>query len=285
MTKMVVFGNSFQREYSAEIARLFSDLSGRGCLVTVERDFHAYLNRLTTLPPLPTAACGDPIDADLALSLGGDGTFLTTVMWVAEQGIPIIGINTGHLGYLTTCNIAEADRTIAEWQQGLCTVERRSMLAVECDSTPIEHPLALNDIAILRQDTSSMIELETSLDGLPLTTYKGDGLVVCTPTGSTAYNLSAGGPILEPSTRCIALSPLSPHSLSMRPLVVPDSAEITIVTRSRATHYQVSVDGEAVTCPTGSRVTIRRADTMVKVVQHRHHNFAATLRHKLHWGE
>lgn len=283
---MVVFGNQFQREYGEAIARLLLELVQKGNQVTVEREFLEYLRAMPVdLPEVASVDCGADIRADVALSLGGDGTFLTTVMWVAGQGIPIIGINTGHLGYLTTCDISEAGQTIAAWERGQCDVEERAMLTVRCDSVDIDHPVALNEIAILRQDTSSMIELETSLDGRPLTTYKGDGLVVCTPTGSTAYNLSAGGPIMEPTTRCIALSPLSPHSLTMRPLVVPDTAVITIVTHSRAEYYQVSLDGEAVVCPRGSRVTIQRARTNVKVVQQRGHNFAATLRAKLHWGE
>jgi NAD+ kinase len=224
------------------------------------------------------------VDADVALSLGGDGTFLTTVMWVVEQDIPIMGINMGHLGYLAAYSLDEAEQAVDDLLAGNYTIERRSMLRARCEGVEIEHPLALNDIAILRQDTSSMIEMETTLQGKPLTTYKGDGLVVCTPTGSTAYNLSAGGPILEPTTRCLVLSPLSPHSLTMRPLVVPDESVITIVTHTRADTYRLSVDGEGITCPAGTRVTIERAPLTVQVIQRTDNNFARTLRHKLHWG-
>ena len=158
------------------------------------------------------------------------------------------------------------------------------MLEVRCTAAKIDHPFALNDIAILRHDTSAMLELETQLSGVPLTTYKSDGLIVSTPTGSTAYNLSAGGPIIAPQAQCVVLSPISPHSLTMRPLVVPDNAVVTVTTRSRAGNYQVSIDGEVHVCPTTSSVTIRKAPFRAMVVQPRGHDFAATLRQKLHWG-
>ena len=284
--KVVVFGNDYQQASCHEISRLFSHLRSLGAATAVEAAFLRYLSGIgVDTAGLRRVASSRVVEADLALSLGGDGTFLTTVMWLAQTNIPVMGINTGHLGYLTACNLAEAPEAIDDWRAGRCRVELRSMLSVKCKGVKIKHPLALNDIAILRQDTSSMIELETTLDGCPLTTYKGDGLVVCTPTGSTAYNLSAGGPILEPATRCMAISPLSPHSLTMRPLVVPDTATISIVVHTRADFFQVSVDGEAFVCPSGTRVDISCAPTAVRVVQRAGHNFAATLRGKLHWGE
>ena len=236
------------------------------------------------LPRCETFDCHEPLSCDVALSLGGDGTFLTTVMWVAPHRIPIMGINTGHLGYLTAYRLDEADQAMAALEQGDYRIEERAMLQVTCEGVTIEHPYALNDIAFLRHDTSAMLELETHLSGNYLTTYKGDGLVVSTPTGSTAYNLSAGGPIMAPSTRCLVLSPLSPHSLSMRPLVVDDEAQIDITTRSRASHYQVSVDGETTVCPVGSHVTIRKAQFTARVVLAHGHDFASTLRQKLFWG-
>lgn len=283
--KLVIFGNNYQDTNITAILQLVDGLRLRGVQVALERDFHYYLQSQAGITvDTPTMCCSQAVDADVALSLGGDGTFLTTVMWVVEQGIPIMGINMGHLGYLAAYSLDEAQQAIDDLLAGNYTIEHRAMLLAQCQGVDIEHPLALNDIAILRQDTSSMIEMETTLQGRPLTTYKGDGLVVCTPTGSTAYNLSAGGPILEPSTRCMVLSPISPHSLTMRPLVVPDEAVITIVTHTRADSYRLSLDGEGITCPAGSRVTIRRADAQVKVIQRTGHNFAQTLRHKLHWG-
>jgi len=284
---VLLFGNAYQKAAIDNIAHLIDVMLTRCEHVAVEDGFYRYLCRQAKDRPMPsveTFDCASDLKADLAVSLGGDGTLLGTVMWVADKGIPVLGINTGHLGYLTACNMAEAAQTFDEVMMGVFQMERRTMLTVECDGVNIEHPFALNDIAILRHDTSSMIEMETTLQGLPLTTYKADGLVVCTPTGSTAYNLSAGGPILEPTTRCLVISPLTPHSLTMRPLVVPDESVLTIVTRSRSDYYQVSVDGEEFTCPVGSQVTIRRAHYDALVIQRSDHNFANTLRHKLHWG-
>lgn len=285
--KVALFGNMFQKADTDDIASLIEVMLTRCDKVSVESEFYHYLTQngsKRTMPTVATFECSGEIDADLAVSLGGDGTLLGTVMWVADKGIPVLGVNTGHLGYLTACTMSEAEQTFDELMSGNFLMERRTMLTVACEGVDIEHPVALNDIAILRHDTSSMIEMETTLQGLPLTTYKADGLVVCTPTGSTAYNLSAGGPILEPTTRCLAISPLTPHSLTMRPLVVPDESELTIITQSRSQYYQVSVDGEEFTCPAGSKVTIRRAPYDALVLQRSGHNFANTLRRKLHWG-
>ena len=220
----------------------------------------------------------------MALSLGGDGTFLTTAMWVSRQGMPILGINMGHLGYLTTGHLDKNSNIIEEVLAGNYRIEERTMLQVESDTVDIPHPWALNEVAILRHDTSSMLDMETRLRSHTLTTYRGDGLIVSTPTGSTAYNMSVGGPILEPTTSCLVLSPISPHSLTMRPLVVRDDSEIVVRTHSRATHYEVSIDGEVTLCPTGSQLTIRRADHCARVVQLAGNNFASTLRQKLLWG-
>jgi len=223
-------------------------------------------------------------DADMALSLGGDGTFLTTVMWASPKGLPILGINLGHLGYLTAVNLEESNDMIDDVLAGNYRIEQRTMLQVQCDAVDIAHPWALNEVAILRHDTSSMLDMETSLQGCELTTYRGDGLIVSTPTGSTAYNMSVGGPILEPTTSCLVLSPISPHSLTMRPLVVRDDSQVVVRTHSRADYYEVSIDGEVTLCPTGSSLTIGRAPYCARVVQRQSNNFANTLRQKLLWG-
>ena len=149
----------------------------------------------------------------------------------------------------------------------------------QCDNI-----IALNEIAILRQDTTSMISMPTTINGTMLTTYMGDGLVISTPTGSTAYNMSAGGPIMMPMTSCLALSPISPHSLNMRPIVVSDDSEIVVTINTRAQWIQVSVDGMAMTLPSGSTVKIAQAPYRLSVIQKLNHNFANTLREKLLWG-
>ena len=283
MKQIVIFGNRYQQDDTTRVLSLLDDLRRRGLDIAVEREYLQYLSGERDLDVASFDADQVP-DADMALSLGGDGTLLTTVMWVARQGMPILGINVGHLGYLTAGRLADGSELLDEVLAGNYRIEERTMLQVSCDAVDIQHPWALNEVAVLRHDTSSMLDMETRLRSHELTTYRGDGLIVSTPTGSTAYNLSVGGPILEPTTSCLVLSPISPHSLTMRPLVVRDDSVMTIRTHSRASHYEVSIDGEVTLCPTGSALTIARAPYCARIIQLQGNNFANTLRQKLLWG-
>lgn len=283
MKRLVIFGNTYQQGNLNTVLGLLEHLRQHGINVAVEKEYMQYLSREHSIN-LPTFDATQVPDADMALSLGGDGTFLTTAMWVSRQGMPILGINLGHLGYLTAGNLDEKSDLIDDVLAGNYRIEERTMLQASCDAVTIEHPWALNEIAVLRHDTSSMLDMQTLLRGRELTTYRGDGLIVSTPTGSTAYNLSVGGPILEPTTSCLVLSPISAHSLTMRPLVVRDDSEIVICTHSRAPQYEVSIDGEVTLCPTGSTLTIGRAPYCARVIQRTTNNFASTLRQKLLWG-
>ena len=282
--RLVIFGNNYQQDDPARVWALLEHLRNHGLEIAVERQYLHYLSQDRVGYPLDEFDADKVPEADMALSLGGDGTFLTTAMWVSRQGMPILGINMGHLGYLTTGHLDKNSNIIEEVLAGNYRIEERTMLQVESDTVDIPHPWALNEVAILRHDTSSMLDMETRLRSHTLTTYRGDGLIVSTPTGSTAYNMSVGGPILEPTTSCLVLSPISPHSLTMRPLVVRDDSIIVVRTHTRATHYEVSIDGEVTLCPTGSQLTSRRADHCARVVQLAGNNFASTLRQKLLWG-
>ncbi|MBR5170416.1 MAG: NAD kinase [Muribaculaceae bacterium] len=283
MKQIVIFGNRYQQDDSTTVLALLDYLRDSGLQVAVEREYLQYLygEQETDIPAFDASQVPD---ADMAFSLGGDGTFLTTAMWVSRKGMPILGINLGHLGYLTTGRLDKDSHMIDDVLAGNYRIEERTMLQVQCDQVDIQHPWALNEIAILRHDTSSMLDMETKLRSHELTTYRGDGLIISTPTGSTAYNMSVGGPILEPTTACLVLSPISPHSLTMRPLVVRDDSEIVVRTRSRASQYEVSIDGEVTLCPSGSTLTISRAPHCARVVQQQSNNFASTLRQKLLWG-
>lgn len=291
MKQIVIFGNSYQQDDAGKVLALMDYLRSRGVQVAVERQYLDYLTGgqqnqegRRSSSNYATFDTDSVPQADMALSLGGDGTFLTTVMWVSRQGMPILGINLGHLGYLTAGRLDHDSNVIDDVLAGRYRIEERTMLQVSCDQVEISHPWALNEVAILRHETSSMLDMQTRLRSHELTTYRGDGLIVSTPTGSTAYNMSVGGPILEPTTSCLVLSPISPHSLTMRPLVVRDDSMIVVRTLSRADHYEVSIDGEVTLCPTGSTLTIARAPYCARVVQHQSNNFANTLRQKLLWG-
>ncbi len=237
-------------------------------------------------PLLPASAFPvDPLkphEAELAISIGGDGTFLRTAQWVAPFDVPILGINAGHLGYLA----AFSPETF------LCpdiklTVEQRMMLRVET-SAPLPDdfiPFAVNEVALLRKDTASMISVSANLNAHELTTYRGDGLIVSTPTGSTGYNMSVGGPIIEPTAPVMVISPVAPHALTMRPLVVNATSRISLTAESRADGCLLSLDSRIIDIPVRSRVIISRADFPLRIVVSPDYHFTTTLRTKLLWGQ
>ncbi len=233
-----------------------------------------------------SVASGVRIDADLALSLGGDGSFLRTAQWVADSGVPILGVNAGHLGFLADMSPAELLLLQPEQLDSL-RFEPRMVLKIS-SSCPLPDDcrlFALNDVALLKTDSASMIAVESEINSKPLTTYQADGLVVATPTGSTGYNLSVGGPIIEPTADIILLSPVAPHLLAMRPLAVCGNSKIELTVRSRSGQFMLSLDGRSRPMPAGTKITIEPADFKIIVSQRPSHHFAATLRTKLLWGE
>lgn len=283
--KIALFGNSYQEKYKAQLADFVFFLKQAGELI-VEENFSKYLVKIgIDTNDVPTFADDTFEGASIAVSIGGDGTLLSKAALMARTSTPVVGVNTGHLGYLAACRLNEAQLMIEDIKAGKCRHEDRTMLQLmSIDGKPCDNIVALNEIAILRQDTTSMISIPTTINGTILTTYKGDGLVISTPTGSTAYNMSAGGPIIMPLTSCLALTPISPHSLTMRPIVIADDSEIDVTINTRAKWIQVSVDGMAMTLPSGSTVKIAQAPYKLKVIQKQNHNFANTLREKLLWG-
>lgn len=285
--KVAIYGNMYQEDYLNHLSDFLDALSHSGIKVEIESKFYNYLTRV--LPgelPVDGVIVGSDFDADMAISIGGDGTFLRTARWVGDKQIPILGINTGHLGYLADITVDDLIPAVDDLKNGLYKIENRSLIEVTSTRKEaiVDWNYALNEVAIIKQDTASMIEVETMVNDVELATYKGDGLIVSTPTGSTGYNLSVGGPIVEPTAPNWIISPIAAHSLTMRPLVVSDSRELTITTNSRATNYRVSLDGRSVTLPVGSTIKLRKAPFVVKVVQRMKHNFGDTLRNKLLWG-
>jgi NAD+ kinase len=285
--RIAIYGNSYQEEHLAEILRFFDVLSQRNVFVEVEETFYNYLCRvLPTRPNVNAVIKGNDFKAGIAISIGGDGTFLHTAQWVGDKEIPILGINTGHLGYLAATHMSDIDRWLERLLTGDYGVESRTLIAVESDS-PLPDgvwPYALNEVAVLKQDTSSMIEMTAHINGSLLANYLADGLIVSTPTGSTGYNLSVGGPILEPSSPVWAVSPIAAHSLTMRPLVVCDDSVLSITTRSRSNAYRLSLDGRFMSLAADSTVTLRRAPFTTRVITRPGHHFTDTLRDKLMWG-
>lgn len=284
--RFAIFGNVYQAKKSFHAATLFRLLEQRGAEVSVSREFYEFLTRGQRLSVQADRLFeGDDFDADLAVSIGGDGTFLKAASRVGRKGIPILGINTGRLGFLADISPEEMEATLDEIYAGRIQVEERSVLHLLCDDKNLqESPYALNEIAVLKHDSSSMIAIHASINGAYLNTYQADGLVIATPTGSTAYSLSVGGPIMVPHSDTIAITAVAPHSLNVRPIVVPDDWEIALDVESRSHSFLVSIDGRSESCKETTHLTIRKADYAVKVVKRCNHKFFETLRSKLMWG-
>ncbi len=290
MKRIAIFGNSYQSAYTDLLRRLFSGLTNEiGARLSFEQSYRSYLLGILGNDPIVCVSdvltTSPTIEADLVLSIGGDGTFLHTANSVSPTGIPIMGINAGHLGYLSAAPLSEVDEIIDDIAAGRYIVEPRAMLNVASDSLRLPpRPYALNEVTVMRQETASMISVEARLNGECLGTYKGDGLIISTPTGSTAYNLSAGGPILAPDVANWIITPVAPHSLTMRPLVVSADTRIDLTVTSRSTTISLSIDGRSWAISNGAQLTIDRAPHLTNVVRLRRHTFIDTLRNKLLWG-
>lgn len=284
--RFAIFGNEFQTRKSTAAQKLLSLLSERKAEVHVEETFNKFLveGQQLHVPSAGTFTTLD-FDVDFVISLGGDGTFLKAASRVGNRNVPIIGINMGRLGYLADITPTEIEKAITMLYNGDFITESHAVIELSVDGKPLRGcPFALNDIAVLKQDCASMITIHTKLNDENLITYQADGLIVSTPTGSTAYSLSNGGPIIMPQTDVLCLTPVAPHSLNVRPVVVPASAEITIDVESRSHKFLVAIDGRSEKLGEGSRLTVRKAPYDVQIVKRRRHNYVATLREKMMWG-
>lgn len=286
MRKVGIFGSEYQIEKQQVIKRLFEKLEALEAEIFVDRDFYLFLtDTLNYAPPVSGILTNDEFDLDVALSLGGDGTFLRTAARVNKQNIPILGINTGRLGFLADVGIDEIEDTLDELFAHYYKVEERTLLRLHMEGRVFRgYNYALNEIAILKRDTSSMITIHTALNDEYLTSYQADGLVIATPTGSTAYSMSVNGPIILPQSKNLVLSPVAPHSLNVRPLVIPDSFTITLGVESRNKYFLIALDGRSEIFPAGIRLQVNKADYMTKVIKRHNHTFYQTLREKLMWG-
>lgn len=225
---------------------------------------------------------------DLFFSLGGDGTILSSVKYVKNVNIPIVGINTGRLGFLATIHKDEVSSNINDILNRDYTISERSLLEVKSTDQDFNNQRfnhALNEVTISRKDTTSMISIDTWIDDEHIGAYWSDGLIVSTPTGSTGYSLSCGGPIITPQTKSIVLSPIAPHNLNARPLVVPDQTKIKLKVFGREDNFLISTDSRIHTLSQEHEIYIKKADFKIKLALHKDNSFLKTLRKKLLWGE
>ena len=283
--KIAIFGKQYRTSFHDVMQQLFDTLTALHCEVCIEDEFLRLLETDHSLHlPAMLPIVGDTFEADMALSIGGDGTFLHTATQVGDKGVPILGINTGHLGFLADLSGHEVGNALHDILSGDYQVEERTLLQVEADGIDTLWPYALNEVAILKQDSASMISISTVINGNYFNTYQADGLLIATPTGSTAYALSAGGPILVPQAANWVLVPVAPHSFTVRPLVVNDDVTISLQVSCRTGKFMLSCDGRSVQLPAGDTVTLRKAPFTTKVVKGHGHTFSKTLRNKLMWG-
>ena len=233
--RFAIFGNTYQPKKSVSVQKLLACLTERQANVCIEREFYDFLTTGQRLPIENVQIIeGGNFDADFVISMGGDGTFLRAASMVGGKQIPILGINTGRLGFLADVNAQEIERTIQALYEGDFTVDTRAVIQVETEGQPLQgYQCALNDVAILKRDNASMIAIHTTINGDYLATYQADGLILSTPTGSTAYSLSNGGPIIVPGTHVFSLTAVAPHSLNVRPIVVSEDSEIKLTIESR----------------------------------------------------
>ena len=317
--RFALFGNEYQTKKSDSAALLLGALQQRGAQVSVERAFHEFLLRHHGSEPAMAALLAgvrvfDVLDfpADYAISMGGDGTLLKTASHVGATGVPIIGVNTGRLGFLADFLPSEMEGALDELYAGRCRVEEHAVIELSLRDEQefkvqsskslrdekefkvqgskfkvqgsIGYPYALNDIAVLKRDNASMITIHARVGGNDLVTYQADGLVVSTPTGSTAYNLSNGGPIMAPGTGILCLTPVAPHSLNIRPIVIGDESEIELSVESRTHSFLVAVDGRSESFDEGTQLVISKAPYAVRIVKRASQHYFATLREKMMWG-
>lgn len=285
--KIAIYGSRRQDAHLPALDAFLRSLGAQGHEVVMHPKLYRYLmalipEALQCVRRVMESAAG--AGADMAVSIGGDGTFLRTVEWLGGAPTPIAGVNTGHLGYLTATGIEGIASVVPAFEAGRLEAEPRSLIEVAAPGLHV-WPFALNEVALLKSETAAMIRVGATIDGLPLADYRVDGLLVSTPTGSTAYNLSVGGPIVQPSAPVWTIAPVAAHSLSMRPLVVNDSSVLTLTATGRAPHVRLSIDGRAVTLDIDTTLTLRRAPFCIQVLHPAGSSFAGTLREKLHWGE
>ncbi|MEL6305601.1 MAG: NAD kinase [Bacteroidota bacterium] len=288
--KVALYAQHLQPQDSIFVEHLLDELSKVEAEVLVEAHFVTQLRQQIPdfSPPVFTAKEGLDTQVDLFISFGGDGTMLRAVTYVRDLGIPIVGINTGRLGFLSTFAKEDVRKVITEFLAGAYSIEERTLVEVMPSSglgAFEELNFALNEITVSRKDTTSMITVETYLDDEYLTSYWADGLIVSTPTGSTGYSLSCGGPVIAPSAKSLVLTPIAPHNLNARPLVISDETEIRLKVSGREENHLISLDSRIASIPNEKEIRIRKSPFTLRMIEYKSESFWKTLRNKLLWGE
>jgi len=287
--KIALYGLSINPDFFEVLTKLFDLFKEKQIECIVYRPFLEYLKKECGILPqvLGVFEDGDdlPVDVSFLLSLGGDGTLLKSFIATRHRSIPLVGINSGRLGFLSDISREEIEKALNNILDGNIIIDERTVLELEIvNNGQSEFQYALNEITVTKLDTSSMININAYINDEFLNTYWADGLIIATPTGSTAYSLSVGGPILTPDSENFVISPIAPHNLTVRPLVVPDHHSITLQVEGRGLQFLTSVDSQSEAIFFPVLLKIRKAPFKVKTIRLKDHTFFATLRNKLMWG-
>ncbi|WP_324672496.1 NAD kinase [Hymenobacter sp. GOD-10R] len=285
--RIAILGKPFSEAAQPFVQALLEDLVARQTEVLIAESFRTYLDNSLRLPEgIGSFRRGDSLrGVQFVFSIGGDGTLLDTVTYVGNLQIPILGINAGRLGFLATVTPAHLSQAIDSLFKGHFVIEERSLIRVDTDPDVFgDVNFGLNEFSILKRDTSSMIVVHTYIDGEYLNSYWADGLIVSTPTGSTGYSLSCGGPVMLPQTNNFIIAPVCPHNLNVRPLIVSDRSVISFEIEGRSNNFLLSLDSRSVPVDAGVQIAVRRETFTARLVKLNHVNFLSTLRSKLNWG-
>ena len=285
--KFAIFGNEYQAKKSVSIETILAFLEKKKAEIYVENAYYDFLVRDLHLDVKVAGVFEDyNFDVDYVISMGGDGTLLRSAYCVGDRCTPIIGVNMGRLGFLAGVSVEEIDEVLDNIYKEEYIVDCLAMVQVETtrgDGTETQE-CALNEIAVLKRDNASMISIRTSINGEYIVTYHADGLIISTPTGSTAYSLSNGGPIIVPHTGTLCITPVAPHSLTVRPIVMSDNAVITLEVESRSHNFLVAADGRSTKCDESQVLTIQRSPYDAHIVKPQSMTYFSTLRKKMMWG-
>jgi NAD+ kinase len=286
--RIALFGWTIGPIFYDSMRRLLKILHKHDTEVIIYTPFLEYLKKEAGIDPGRTAEFSSHEDltgVDFFLSIGGDGTFLEAITYVQDSAIPMVGINSGRLGFLADIAQSELEFSMEQLFAGKFIVQPRSLIKVENeDGLFANFPYALNEFTVHKQDSSQMITVHVEVGGDLLNTYWADGLIVSTPTGTTAYSLSVGGPILTPDSANFVIAPIAPHNLAIRPVVIPDHEEVSLLVEGRGGRYMASLDSRSEPFETAMVWKIRKSDFIINVLKFENQTFYETLRKKLLWG-
>ena len=288
--KVAIYGQVLAEHDVPYVLTLIEALQEEKANICIEESFMGILNEFSAPIDFLSFTQHKGLDAsvDLFVSFGGDGTMLRAISYVGRYGIPIVGVNTGRLGFLSTFNREDVRKLVTEFMAGAYFIEERTMVEISTDSNIYdfgELNFALNEITVSRKDTTSMITVETFLNDEYLTNYWADGLIISTPTGSTGYSLSCGGPVTAPTAKSLVLTPIAPHNLNARPFVISDDTKIKLRVSGREENHLVSLDSRIATIPNGKEIIVQKSPYLIKMVAYKSESFLKTLRNKLLWGQ